>query len=234
MNIIQLFLIVLYTIIMSIIAQLANIIDRSFTTYFFLSRVYSRGVLFISGVKLLVKGTENVEQGKTYVYVSNHSSMFDIPALMAAFPGRVSIVFKKELARIPIFGWQLVTGPFILIDRQNPEKAMKSIERAKNLMSNKNISVVLFAEGTRSKTGEVQPFKRGAFYLAARVNHPIIPVAIRGADEIMPKGKLIIKKGTIEVVFGKEIDTSTVKNKNDEIRLMEEVREKIIDMKKGV
>ncbi len=234
MNIIQLLLIVLYTILMSIIAQLANIIDRSFTTYFYLSRVYSRGVLFISGVKLSVKGTENVEQGKTYVYVSNHSSMFDIPALMAAFPGRVSIVFKKELARIPIFGWQLVTGPFILIDRQNPEKAMKSIERAKNLMSNKNISVVLFAEGTRSKTGEVQPFKRGAFYLAARVNHPIIPVAIKGADEIMPKGKLIIKQGTIEVVFGKAIDTSTVKNKNDEIRLMEEVRERIIDMKKGV
>jgi len=158
--------------------------------------------------------------------------MFDIPAIMAAVPTRASIVFKKELARIPFFGWCLTTGPYILIDRQNPEKAMGSIGKAKKMMAEKKVSVILFAEGTRSLTGDVQPFKRGAFYLAARVNYPIVPVSVSGTAKILPKGKLNIRPGTITISFASPIETTSVTNKKEEVELMEKVREIVILNKK--
>jgi 1-acyl-sn-glycerol-3-phosphate acyltransferase len=154
--------------------------------------------------------------------------MFDIPALQAAFPNHAGIVFKKELVKIPIFGWQLYVGPYVVIDRENPEKALKSIKRAKWLMEKKKVSACLFAEGTRSKTGEVQPFKRGAFHLASQIKYPIIPISISGTSKIMPKGKFKINPGTITVYFDKPIDTSNLNNKKDELEMMEKVRSIII------
>lgn len=227
----KLFLIVLYTVFLSILAMISILIDRSYKSYFVLTKIFSRGILFISGVKLQVKGLENFDHKKRYVFVSNHSSMFDIPALQLAFPNRVAIVFKKELIKIPVFGWQLAIGPYIMIDRQRPDEAMKSIQLAKERMEKKNLSTVLFAEGTRSKTGEVQPFKRGAFYLASRVGYDIIPVSISGAAKLLPKGTFNIKPGTITVHFDKPIPTTGIKNKVDEVKLMETVRETVIKNK---
>lgn len=215
---------------MSIAAQLSNL-DRSFGLYFVLSRVYSIVALKICGIRLRIVGAENARPGEVYVYVSNHSSMIDIPAIMAAVPNKASIVFKKELGRIPLFGWQLTTGPYIMIDRANPEKAMRSIERGKEMMANKGISVILFAEGTRSKTGDVQPFKRGAFYLASKVKYPIIPVAISGTEQALPKGTLWLRGGEVTVRFGKPIDTAYLSTKADEMALMAQVRDLIIEMK---
>jgi 1-acyl-sn-glycerol-3-phosphate acyltransferase len=221
-----------YTFLLSICAQLSNL-DRSFRSYFWLTRVFSKVTLRLCGVGLVVKGMENVHPGQVYVYVSNHSSMIDIPAIMAAVPNKASIVFKKELGRIPLFGWQLTTGPYIMIDRGNPEKAMKSIERGKEMMAKKGISVILFAEGTRSKTGEVQPFKRGAFYLASKVKYPVIPVAITGTEHVLPKGTLSLQGGTVTVNFGNAVDTAHLNTKQDEITVMNKVRDIIIEMKEN-
>lgn len=227
-SLIRVFLIGAFTLIMSLVALFINLIDRSFGLYFWLSRKFARGSLFIAGAKLNITGVENIEKGKVYVYVSNHSSMFDIPVIMGTVPNKASIVFKKELSRIPVFGWQLVTGPYIMIDRTHPEKAMRSIEKGKKMMEEKRISVILFAEGTRSKTDEVQPFKRGAFYLASKVKFPIIPVSISGASSLLPKGSLALQKGTINIHFGEAIDTSHLHSKKDEIELMEIVRNTVI------
>ncbi len=221
----------IYTVVLSVLAQIFNVTDRSFRLYFWLTKVYSKGVLFLCGVKLKVEGLENFSPDQVYVYVSNHSSMVDIPAVMAAVPNKASMVFKKELGNIPLFGWQLATGPYIMIDRKNADKAMKSIERGKEMMANKNISVILFAEGTRSKTGEVQPFKRGAFYLASRVKFPIIPVSISGAENLLPKGTLSLKGGVVTVRFGKPVEASQANSKKEEVELMEKVRAIIIDQK---
>ena len=225
---IKLFFIVLYTIVVSVLALISAIIDRSFSLYFILSRVFSKGILLIGGVKLKVTGYENFDNNKTYVFVSNHSSQFDIPALQFSVPQKFSIVYKKELGKIPLFGWQMRLGPYIMIDRKNVESALESIERAKEMMSDKNISVLLFAEGTRSKTGEVQPFKRGAFYLASRVGFPIVPVSVSGTEKILPKGKLKIKSGTIYIHFDKPIPTENIVNRKDELELMEKVRDIVI------
>lgn len=230
----KIILIFIHTLIFSILALTAALLDRSFKIYFVISRIWPRGVLLISGVKLITKGKENLDKNAVYVFASNHSSQFDIPALMIAIPNRSSIVFKKELSKIPIFGWQLKYGPYIIIDRQHPSEAIKSIEVSKERMINKNFSITIFPEGTRSVDGSIQPFKRGAFHLASQVGFPIVPVTINGTDKLLPKGKFKMKSGTIEVIFDKPIDSSLIKNKNDEIKLMEEVRNIIIKNKKDL
>lgn len=225
---IKLILIILYTTVNSVFALLAGLLDGSHYLYSKVAKTFSWGILFIGGVKLNITGLENIDKKKAYIFVSNHSSQFDIPTVQLAIPQFASIVYKKELAKIPLFGWQLKFGPYIMVDRKKAESAAKSIEAAKKLMTNKNISILLFAEGTRSKTGEVQPFKRGAFYLASRVGFPIVPVSISGAEKILPKGKFMIKGGTINVHFEKPISTDDIKNRKDELDLMEKVREIII------
>jgi len=142
------------------------------------------------------------------------------------------MIFKKELAKIPVFGWALQLGPYIVVDRQKADRAMESLDRAKKTIVEKGISVLVFAEGTRSKTGEVQPFKRGAFYLAARVGYPIIPVSISGTAAIMPKGKLRINPGTIHVHYDIPINTEHLNGRQGEKELMEQVRQIIIANKK--
>lgn len=217
-----------YIVIVSLFALVFAFVDRSFTLYLKLNKVLSSGVLKITGVKLQISGLENIDKNTTYVYVSNHSSQFDIAALQYSIPQKFSMFYKKELSNIPIFGWALWAGPYISIDRMNAEKARRSLEGAKLLMDKKNISVLLFAEGTRSKTGEILPFKRGAFHLAATSGHPIIPVTISKSQLIMPKGKFRINKGTIDLHFDKPIDTNEIKNRKDQIELMEIVRNIII------
>ena len=123
-------------------------------------------------------------------------------------------------------------GPYVMIDRENYEKALKSIEEAKQKMEKQNISIVVFAEGTRSKTGEIQPFKRGAFRLATQVGYQIIPTTIVGSNKIMPKGSFKIKRGTIKVHFDKPIQSDGIKSRQEEIDLMNRVREIIISNQK--
>ncbi|MGA7721053.1 MAG: lysophospholipid acyltransferase family protein [Ignavibacteriaceae bacterium] len=226
---IKFFLIIIHTVIHSVLALLFALIDRSYHLYFKLSKTFSWGVLFLSGVRLHITGLENLNRDMPYIFVSNHSSQFDIPTLQFALPQETCIVYKKELGKIPLFGWQMKLGPYIMIDRDNRESAARSIEIAKKIMSEKARSILLFAEGTRSKTGEVQPFKRGAFYLASKVGFPIVPVSISGAENILPKGRFNIKGGVINVHFEKPITTGNIQTKKDELELMEKVRNIIIE-----
>ena len=225
---VKLFLIALHTFICSIFAMIFAIIDRSHTLYFKLSKYFSGGVLWLSGIKLEVTGLDNFDKSKTYVFVSNHSSQYDIVVLQKTIPNRMAMIFKKELAKIPFFGWQLAMGPYVMIDRENYEKALKSIDEAKVKMQKQNISIVVFAEGTRSKTGEIQAFKRGAFRLATQVGYPIIPTTVVGSNKIMPKGTFKIRRGTIKVHFDKPIESNVNVTRQQEIDLMNRVREIVI------
>ena len=226
---IKLFLIILFSAVCSLLTLFSAAVDRTFYTYFLITKLFSKGIMLISGVKLVITGLENIDPSGTYVFVANDSSQFDIPAVQLAAPVRISITYKKEINKIPLFGWQMMLGPYIVIDRKNADKAMASMQKAKALMDTKQISVHIFAEGTRSKTGEIQPFKRGAFYLAAKVGYPVIPVTINGASSILPKGKLNIKSGTMYIHFDKPIPANRLNTRQDEIDLMETVRNKIIE-----
>ena len=223
-TILKLFLIGLHTFILSVLALISILIDRSFKSYHYLSKIFARGTLFISGVKVKIFGLENIDEKATYVFVSNHASQFDITVLQWGVPNRLAMIFKKELSKIPVFGWQLKLGPYIMVDRKSPESGMKSIEEAKVLMRTKGISVLVFPEGTRSKTGELLPFKRGAFHLAAKVGYPIVPVTIIDSDKIMPKGTFKLRRGIIKMIFDKPINTENVKSKVDELQLMDNIK----------
>jgi len=227
-SIVKIFLIALWTFFCSLVAFVFLIFDKSLQLYFGLAPVFSGGILKISFVKVEKSGLENFDHDKPYIFVSNHSSQFDIPVLQNTIPNRMGMIFKKELAKIPFFGWQLKWGPYVMIDRKDPDSAFKSIEEAKEKISKIGMSVVVFAEGTRSKTGEVQPFKRGAFYLASRSGYPIIPVSISHSNKIMPKGKFRIKGGKVKIHFDKPIPTNQLINKKDELELMDKVRDIII------
>ena len=227
-SIIKILLIALWTFFCSIFAILFIVFDRSFKLYFGISPIFSGGILKISRVKIEKSGLENFDHNKPYIFVSNHSSQFDIPVLQYSIPNRMGMIFKKELAKIPFFGWQLKWGPYVMIDRKDFESALKSIDEAKEKIRRIGMSVVVFAEGTRSKTGVVQPFKRGAFYLASRSGYPIIPVSISHSRKIMPKGKFQIRSGIIKIHFDKPILTDQLTSKKDELELMERVRNVVI------
>lgn len=234
MTVLRIIFISLFVTICSIYAIITLPFDRKHNQYFVLSRLFPWGILKFSGIKLVVTGLENIEKDRAYVYVPNHSSIFDIPAMQLSVPNRMVMIFKKELGRIPFFGWQLNMGPYISVDRKNPKSGMQSIEEADRLLNDRKYSVLLFAEGTRSKDGEVQEFKRGAFYLAVKVKHPIVPVTITGARErANAGGKFRIVPGTIYVHYDKPVFPPEGNiGKKEELELMATVRERIIENKK--
>ncbi len=188
-----------------------------------LSRCWARTILLTCGVRVRVRGIEELDPSSNYVYVSNHASMFDIPAIIASIPDQIRIVYKKELEIIPIFGWGLRWGSYIGIDRGRGAKAMRSLEEAIDKIR-RGASVLLYAEGTRTRDGKLQPFKRGAFNIAVRAGIPVVPLTINGTFPILPKGSIVIRPRPVELVLGKPIPV-TGQGKEEELRLMDAVHE---------
>jgi len=190
-----------------------------------LARFWARAVLASSGVKVHVRGLEKVDFSRNYVYVSNHASMFDIPAIVASVPDQIRIIYKKELEVIPIFGWGLKWGSYIGIDRGRGPKAMRSLEEAIDKIRN-GASVLLYAEGTRTQDGDLQPFKRGAFNIAVRAGIPVVPLTVNGTFPILPKGSIVIRPRPAEIVLDTPIPVEG-QGKEEELRLMDRVHEAI-------
>lgn len=186
------------------------------------SRIWARTILGMCGVKVSVRGLELLKSGQNYVYVCNHASMFDIPAIIATVPDQIRIVYKKELEHIPIFGWGLKWGSYIGIDRGRGADAMRSLEEAAQIIR-EGASVLLYAEGTRTLDGKLQPFKRGAFNLAVRAGVPVIPLTINGSFGIMRKHSFVIRPGNVEVILSQPIAVPASGGKEAEIELMEKV-----------
>jgi 1-acyl-sn-glycerol-3-phosphate acyltransferase len=217
----------LFTIMVAITAILGNLFDRQRGgVFFWLARRWARGVLTICGLQLRVTGEDLVDRSSHYVYVSNHASLFDIPVLTAGLPTDIRIVYKKELEKIPIFGWNLKWGPYIAIDRGNKIDALRSVEEAARRIHDGD-SVLLYAEGTRTQDGRLQPFKRGAFNLAVKSGIPIVPVTINGTYTIMAKGSLAIRPGPVGVVLHSPIAPHQEGGREEEMRVMEEVHRAI-------
>jgi len=161
--------------------------------------------LIIMGVRIKIKGRENVIQGASYVVMANHSSYLDIPALMRAMPINLHFIAKKEFKPIPFLGWYLMLADTILIDRKNSVKAKESLVAAAKLVHNGR-HVALFPEGTRTKTGEIGAFKKGGFHLAKDADVAIIPVHIHGSYFVWSRNSMFkIKAGPILVTIGKPI-----------------------------
>ncbi len=143
---------------------------------------------------LTIEGVENIDPDKNYVFLSNHQSIMDITLSLGYIPKNFVFLAKKELTKFPIFGSVMQALQFIPVDRSNPAKAIDSLKEAGKLMSAHNLSVSLFAEGTRTRTGKVGKFKNGGFVLAQEAEVDIIPVSIKGNFEIAPKDALLFQK----------------------------------------
>ncbi len=162
--------------------------------------------LAASGATVEVKGLENLKDGKSYVFLSNHRSYLDTAAFFFFSGRKMGLVAKKELLKVPIFGQGLAFVNIIAIDRSDPEHALASMEKAREVMK-QGYSFGLFIEGTRAMPGDLLPFKKGGFHLAMQMDAPIVPVAIKNTDWMMGKKTGVAYGGNIEMVFLTPIET---------------------------
>lgn len=194
-----------------------------------LVRDWAGSILRFAGVKYEGIGLEKIPEDKPCIFIANHQSVLDIPVTMSLLPGRVRMMTKRSLFRIPIFGWLLSLEDFVPVDRNHREKARLSLTPAERLLE-KGSSVFVFPEGTRSRTGEIGFFKTGAFRLAVNTGVPVIPLAIIGAERILPPKRRLIKRGKILMVVGDPIETTGLTIR-DRLRLRDETRAWIIETK---
>ena len=155
----------------------------------------------VAGIRVRREGLENIRPGTEYIFLSNHVSNLDPPVLLPAIPGMTSVFLKRELMKIPLLGTAMRMGKFVPVSRGNSrEEARRSVEAAVDALRS-GLHITIFPEGTRSPDGRLQPFKKGAFFLAEGTGAPIIPVVITGTERMMPKGTLKIEPGEAVVRF---------------------------------
>jgi len=153
------------------------------------------------GIRVEVRGLENVPPHTACIFMANHVSNLDPPALLPRIPGRTSAFVKSSLMKVPVFGWGLKLGEFIPVSRDgNLTGAQESVAAARRVLE-KGIHITTFVEGTRSPDGRMLPFKKGPFYLAIETGAPCIPVSLYGTETMMAKGSQRISPGTAHIVF---------------------------------
>ncbi len=177
------------------------------------------------GLTFSIEGAEKIEPATSYIVTPNHQGNADILALMSTLPLRFRWVVKKELLRIPVFGWALARTGAISLDRSNREKSIKSLKAAKKKLSG-GWSVLIYPEGTRSSDPNLQPFKKGAFMMAIQTGVPILPVTCNGAYHVLPKKTVTFMPGHITVTIGNPIQTKGL-TEEDVPELMERTRKEI-------
>ncbi len=159
----------------------------------------------IAGARVKIVGLDKIDPAGTYMFMSNHVSNLDPLILCPLVPRRTSVLAKKAIWRVPILAQALDLAEIVPVDRENRESAIQSVRRAGEVMRH-GINMTLFPEGTRSRDGRLLPFKKGPFHLAAETGFPIVPITILGTYEMMPKGSVIVRSGTVTLIFHPPVD----------------------------
>ncbi len=194
-----------------------------------LEKLWMWFVVKSGGLKITTEGAENVPRNRAVVFASNHSSQLDIPVLYFALPVPFCFLVKKELFKIPLFGTTMRQMGHIPVDRSGGKAAMKSLKKAAESVK-KGTSVVVFPEGTRSPTGKLLEFKPGVIMIALFAESQVIPVAISGTHNALPKGKLLMKPAEIKVKIGTPIDTVIQGKRRDKQELTSEIEKKVAEL----
>jgi 1-acyl-sn-glycerol-3-phosphate acyltransferase len=189
---------------------------------------WAKAILWVCGVKVVVRHRENLDPTLPRVYLSNHQSYFDIFVLLAHLPVHFKFVLKQELMRVPLLGPAMRGAGYIGIDRDDPRKAIKGMNEAAEKVR-MGASIMVFPEGTRSVDGKLQDFKPGGFHLALKAGCDVVPLAILKSRFIVPKGSLRVQSGTCHLLVGKPIPTGGVTRKNMP-ELMARVQQAMIEM----
>ena len=195
-----------HTVVMGSLSLLLGPFDRTGALQFWCARWWCRLVAWSIFARILVHGVEHVRAGQPYVYMANHSSLIDTPALFAYLPYPFRIMAKRELFFVPFMGWHLWTAGHFPIDRRDRRKTVRSLRRVIEEVRNGK-SLVVFPEGTRTRDGRLQEFKPGTFKIALRAGVPIVPVTIRGTFTLLPSTTLAPRPGRVEVILGEPIET---------------------------
>ena len=223
--------IIIVSAILTIIGSLMAIVSGMFNPYSKFTngiiRIWAKSILWVSGIEVIIEGLNKLQPGQSYVFIANHQSTLDIMVYAASIPGTARFIAKKELFKIPIFAQGMKLAGIIAIDRGNSAKAKQTIDKAVQTVKN-GVSVIIFPEGTRSKDGTIQRFKKGAFILALNGGIPITPTVISGSGNIMEKKSMKLKHGRIKVQFLDPISTENLKYESRN-QLVEKVRNQIIE-----
>lgn len=179
----------------------------------------------LAGIRCRVAGREHVPQGRAVVFCSNHQSNVDPPLLFRVLHPRLHIFFKAELKKLPLLGRAFGYGGFVAVDRRNREQSLAAIEQASASVRAGN-SFLIFPEGTRSRTGDLLPFKKGGFVMAIKAEAPVVPVAVQGGRAAMRRGSALIWPTMVSVRIGEPVETTGLKVE-DRDGVVREVRSRI-------
>jgi 1-acyl-sn-glycerol-3-phosphate acyltransferase len=160
----------------------------------------------LARIRVDVEGVERVPAHTACIFMANHVSNLDPPALFPQLPGRTSAFLKRSLMKIPVLGYGMKLGEFVPVDREGRvESAIESVNAARRVLE-KGLHITTFVEGTRSRDGRLLPFKKGPFYLAIEAGAPVVPISIYGTETMMRKGSMRITPGTAHIVFHEPLD----------------------------
>lgn len=207
------------TIVLGTVAIVVSWFDRSGNQVHRVARLWARSILWASFVDVKVHGLSRIDANRSYIYMPNHQSNYDIPVLLGCLAVQFRWLAKAELFKIPLFGRSMRGAGYISIDRSNRESAFRSLKTAADIIR-QGTSVLIFPEGTRSDDGEIRDFKKGGFVLAVDAGVPIVPVIVRGTRSIMPKHRFRVRSGPVTLHILPPVETSgyTRKTKDDLIR----------------
>ena len=203
-------LIVLATIVMWTCSVAASLFDSHGNWQHRMARIWGRILLGVSFIRVRVEGLEKLDPGANYVFVANHASYMDIPALLSVLPHQFRFFAKKSLYSIPFLGWHLKRAGHIPVDRSNARASLKSMSEGARMVAERRVSVLLFPEGGRSPKG-LREFKEGAAYIAIKSGVPVVPVAIVGMRALLPMGSIHIRTGHVVVRIAGPIATASLK-----------------------
>jgi 1-acyl-sn-glycerol-3-phosphate acyltransferase len=200
--------ITVYTAVLGTLSLGSSLIDRRGNFAHACARTWSWLILATTGVSVDVHGLEPLEAGRTYIFVANHQSIYDIPVVFASLPYQLRIIAKESLGAFPFLGWHLRRTGHLLVDRRNPDRA-GILKRWKALVE-QGLSLIIFPEGTRSESGRVGIFKAGSFLLAIEAGLPIVPLSVDGTRRVMRKGRLMACPGHVTLVVHAPIETASL------------------------
>ena len=194
-----------YTIALGTLSLSSSLFDASGYFAHWCARTWSRLILRTTGVRVDVVGLERLVPGRTYVFVANHQSIYDIPILFWSLPYQLRIIAKESLGRFPFLGWHLRRTGHMLVDRRRPDRA--AIFAWASRLTSQGLSLIVFPEGTRSPDGRLGRFKGGSFYLALEAGLPVVPISVVGSRHVMLKGRLATYPGDVRLIVHDPIDT---------------------------
>jgi 1-acyl-sn-glycerol-3-phosphate acyltransferase len=197
--------IAVYTIVLGTLSVGSSVVDARGHFGHWCARAWSWLILATTGVRVTMTGLNRLEPGHTYVFASNHQSIYDIPVIFTSLPFQLRIIAKASLGSFPMLGWHLRRTGHMLVDRKKPD-AQRIFSWA-NTLTSKGLSLIIFPEGTRSRDGFVGPFKGGPFYSAVQAGLPIVPVSVIGTRHVMRKGELTTKPGDVRLIIHEPIAT---------------------------